>query len=102
MKLPRSTRKEKRVSLLSDEIAKPPTTLNVSAQEVKDYFTAFSTSLESVPVQEKKCLTWTFVRRLKLPDKKEVKVSFYPDLTACCLGVGSGTWAEMYHQIPVS
>ena len=84
------------ISDLDDQIdslkANPPGALNVPPQEVRRFFSSLANSLDSVPTSEWKRLVHTFVRNLELDaNKKEVRVSFYPDTSVFCLGVGSGT-----------
>lgn len=69
-----------------------PTTLKVTPAEVREFFTSFAQHLDDAPLPEKKRLIRTFVRRLELDGKqKEVRITFYPDPSVFCIGVGSGT-----------
>lgn len=69
----------------------PPSELNFNENQIREFFMSFKPSFDAGTNAERKALIRTFIRQMELdPEKKEVRVVFYPDLVHS-IGVGDGT-----------
>lgn len=80
---------EMKISFLKNN---PPKNLVYEEDEIRQFFTNFTTVFENATIPERRKLIRTFVRHLELdPINKVVKVEFYPDHVVHSIGVGEGT-----------